>query len=124
MQNVGMTWKTIRLELARTPEFPEGSAAHAYVLRLPIDDNGYIEPAEMKHPSKNPTVHRMWPNEPDRVGVVISRRAGWAFSYEIGDADDEGIFHLEHHPIKPGEYLTITEAEGERLPFKVISCHE
>lgn len=118
-----MTWKTIRLELARTPEFPDGSAAHAYVLRLPIDDNGFIEHAAMKHLNESPVVHRIWPNEHDRTGVVISQRAGWAFSYEVGDADDEGIFHLEHHPIKLGEYLTITEPDGERLPFKVVSCH-
>jgi hypothetical protein len=119
-----MTWKTIRLELARTPEFPQGSAAHAYVFRLPIDDNGYIERSAMEHPIENPIVHRMWRGEPDRNGVVISKRAGWAFSYEIGEGDDEGIFHLEDHPIKTGEYLTITEVDGERLPFKVVSCHE
>jgi hypothetical protein len=119
-----MTWKTVRLGLARTAEFPEGSAAHAYVLRLPIDDDGFIERAAMKHPSESPMVHRMWPNELDQVGMVISQRAGWAFSYEVGDADDEGIFHLEHHPIRIGEYLTITEADGKRLPFKVVSCHD
>ena len=45
-----MTWKTIRLQLARTPKFPQGSAAHAYVLRLPIDDNGMIERGEMIQP--------------------------------------------------------------------------
>lgn len=56
-----MTWKTIRLEIARTPEYPEGSTAHAYVLRLPIDDNGFIERAAMKHPSESPMVHRIWP---------------------------------------------------------------
>lgn len=118
-----MTWKTIRLELARTPQFPEGSAAHVYVLRLPIDDNGMIERAAMKHPTEGPIVRRLWPGEPDKTGVVINQRAGWAFSYEEGDADDEGIFHLEHHPIRLGEYLTITEVNGERLPFKVVSCH-
>ena len=40
-----MTWKIIRLELARTLDFPDGSPAHAYVLRLPIDDNGVLESA-------------------------------------------------------------------------------
>lgn len=118
-----MTWKTIRLELARTPKFPQGSAAHAYVRRLPIDDNGMIERGEMKHPTESPVVRRLWPNEQDRAGVVINQRAGWAFSYEAGDAEDEGIFHLEHHPIILGEYLTITEADGQRLPFRVSSCH-
>jgi hypothetical protein len=37
-----MTWKSIRLELARTKEFPEGSASRAYLLRLPLDDRGRI----------------------------------------------------------------------------------
>jgi hypothetical protein len=119
-----MPWKTIRLELARTQNLPEGSAAHAYILRLPLEANGLIDRAAMKHPSESPIVHRMWPNEHDRNGVIISQRGGWAFSYEEGDADDEGLFHLEHHPIKMGEYLTIREVDGESLPFKVGSCHD
>jgi hypothetical protein len=67
VQDIDMTWKTIRLELARTAEFPEGSAAHAYVLRLPIDDNGFIERSAIKHATESPIVHRMWPGEPDRT---------------------------------------------------------
>lgn len=118
-----MKRKTIRLELARTPEFPTRSAAHAYVLRLPIDDGDLIERSTMKHPSESPIVRQLWPNEHVRTGVVIGQRAGWTFSYEVGDADDEGIWHLEHHPIRLGEYLTITKADGEQLPFKVVSCH-
>jgi hypothetical protein len=110
-----MTWKTIRLELARTPEFPEGSATHSYILRLPLDDDDLIDRAALKHPSESPAV---------RIGVMISQPGGWAFSYEVGDADDEGVFHLENHPIRLGQYLTITEADGERLPFKVVSCHD
>jgi hypothetical protein len=119
-----MTWKTIRLELARTPEFPEGSATHSYILRLPLDDDDLIDRAALKHPSESPAVRRIWPGQADRIGVMISQPGGWAFSYEVGDADDEGVFHLENHPIRLGQYLTITEADGERLPFKVVSCHD
>ncbi|MBL0924632.1 MAG: hypothetical protein IBJ12_09245 [Sphingomonadaceae bacterium] len=119
-----MTWKTIRLELARTPGIPEGSPSHAYILRLPLDTHDMIDRAAIKHPAERPAVRRIWPGQPDRIGVVISQRDGWAFSYEAGDADDEGVFHLENHPIRPGEYLTITETDGERLPFKVVACRE
>lgn len=118
-----MTWKTIHLELARTPEFPEGSAAHAYVLRFPIDDNRFIKQSAMKHPSESPALHGLWPIKPNKTGVVMSRRARRAFSYEVGDTGDEGIFHLEHHPIMLGNYLTITEVAAKRLPFKVVNCH-
>ena len=49
-QNRGMTWKTIRLELARTPEYPEGSAAHAYVLRLPLCHDVEAQIAKRRQP--------------------------------------------------------------------------
>jgi hypothetical protein len=66
-----MPWKTIRLELARTPCFPEGSSVHAYVLRLPVNENG----------------------------------------------------HLEDHVIAVDQYLTITEANGAQLRFRIVRCH-
>lgn len=119
-----MTWKIIRLELARTPEYPEGSSAHAYVLRLPIDDNGMLEKHILLDPEQEPVVRRFWPGEADREGVVIPKGRGWVFSYAPGETDDEALFHLENHPIAVGQYLTITEANGEKLPFKVTSCQD
>ena len=38
-----MTWQSIRLELARTPDFPDGSASRAYLLRLPLHRDGLID---------------------------------------------------------------------------------
>jgi hypothetical protein len=122
--NARMTWKTIRFELARTPRYPEGSAAHAYVLRLPVDQDGMVETRPLKAATEHPTVSRFWPHEPDRTGVVIKTDGKWSFSYRSGEADDETIFHLEDHPINIGEYLTITETNGEKLPFKVVNCHD
>jgi hypothetical protein len=119
-----MTWKTMRLELARTPEYPNGSSAHAYVFRVPLDDDGYIDPVALREAEKRPVVRRFWPGEPDQNGVVISNEKGWAFSYKVGDDDDELIFGLQNHPIQIGEYLTITETDGSELPFKVVSCRE
>ena len=119
-----MTWKTIRLELARTPQYPEGSSAHAYVLRLPLDGEGVIDEEAFRAGRDRAVVRRLWRGEPEQSGLVIRKRRGWAFSYEPGDDDDEGIFHFETHPIRLGEYLTLTEADGERLPFKVVHCHD
>ncbi len=121
--NADMTWKTIRLELARTARFPEGSAAHAYVLRLPVDDNGMVETRPLRDATQQPVVRRFWPDEPDQTGVVIKQGRRWTFSYRPGAADDEAIFHLEDHPVRVGDYLTITETDGQTLPFRVVSCH-
>jgi hypothetical protein len=119
-----MTWKTIRFELARTPDYPDGSAAHAYVLRLPLDAGGLIDAGHLHDAGERSVVRRFWPGEPDQTGVVIRKGRGWAFSYAPGDADDEALFHLENHPIAVGQYLTITEADGRQLPFKVVHCHD
>ena len=116
-----MNWQSIRLELARTPDFPEGSASRAYLLHLPLDERGLIDETQRKLCPARATVRRFWPNEPDMSGHVIRRRDGWAFSYVPGDEDDETIFHLENHPIRLGEYLTLTEPDGSHLPFRVAS---
>ncbi len=119
-----MTWKTIRLELARTAEYPNGSAAHAYVFRVPLNDDGFIETDTLKKAEKRPEVRRFWRGEPDQRGVVIATDKGWAFSYRVGDDDDETIFRLKDHPLTIGEYITITENDGDEWPFRVVSCHE
>ena len=114
-------WTSIRLELARTPDFPEGSPSRAYLLRMPLDDQGLIDEREIGLSPAMATVHRFWPNERDRSGYLIRTPAGWAMSYEPGEADDETVFHLETHPIRIGEYVTLTEPDGQRLPFRVAS---
>ena len=119
-----MNWQSIRLELARTPDFPRGSASRAYLLHLPLNDRGLIdEPSRELCPGRA-TVRRFWPNEADLSGYVIRRNDGWAFSYMPGEEDDEPIFHLENHPIRLGEYLTLTEPDGRRLPFRVASVKD
>jgi hypothetical protein len=119
-----MNWTSIRLELARTPEFPEGSASRAYLLRLPLDTDGLIDAAELHRAPERATVHRFWPNQPDLSGYVVQTPHGWAFSYEIGEEDDETVFHLESHPLRAGEYITLTEPDGSRLPFRVAGLKQ
>ena len=119
-----MQWKNIRLELARTREFPEGSATRVYLLRLPTDESGLIDEAAICDTPARATVRRFWPNEPDRAGYVIRTPRGWAFSYRRGEDDDEAIFHLETHPMRTGEYVTLTEPDGRRLPFRIASVTE
>lgn len=114
-----MNWTSIRLELARTSDFPEGSASRAYLLHLPLDAQGLIDAGALHHTPERATVRRFWPNEPDMSGYVVDTPRGWAFSYAIGDDDDESVFHLESHPLRTGEYITLTEPDGRQLPFRV-----
>lgn len=118
-----MNWKSIRLELARTQDFPEGSASRAYLLRLPVNDNGIIDEDALRAAPQFATVRRFWPNEPDMSGYVIRTQNGWALSYRKGEEDDETIFHLETHRILPGEYIILRESDGKQLPYRIASLN-
>ena len=114
-------WTLARLELARTPEFPEGSASRAYLLRLPLGDDGLIDDAALSEDPAQATVRRSWPDQADQSGYLVRKGRGWAFSHALGEDDDEALYHLEAHPIRLGEYLTLTEPDCTRLPFRVAS---
>lgn len=114
-----MAWFAVRLELARTPDFPQGSPPRAYILHLPLSD-GKIDRAAMGKGTSKALVRRFWPNQPDLTGMVVSTNGnGWAFSYRDGPDDDERIFRLGEHDIVAGNYLTVTEPDGDMLPYRV-----
>lgn len=119
-----MTWNMIRLDLARTKDLPEGSAAHSYLLRLPLDGHGIVDLDAVRAAPERATILRSWPDEPDQNGYLLHTHKGWIFSYAPGDADDEPVFHLETHPLRLGEYVTITERDGTPLCFRVSRCHQ
>ena len=119
-----MSLKRIRLELARTPQFPEGSANHGYEFIAPIDAKGRLDPVGWNASRVACTVRRFWNHTPDEHGVLIHRRDGkWAFSYKPGEDDDEPIFRFDKHSFVLGEYVTVTEHDGTARPFKVASIH-
>ncbi len=113
-------WHLIKLELARTDEFPRGSPSRSYLIRLPLDARGLIDEAARAGDPARATVRRFWPNEPDLSGHVQKSNNGWVFSYAVGEAGDDPFDQLENHPIRVGECLTLTEANGTRNPFHVV----
>ena len=119
-----MALKSVRLELARTPEFPDGSAAHGYEFVLPLDADGHID-VEAWHADKAAcTVRRFWGEEDPESGYLIhTRHRTWAFSYAPGEEDDEPFFRFENHVFKEGEYVSLTGHDGDVHPFKVVSVH-
>lgn len=116
----GVSLKTIRLELARTAEFPEGSAEHGYSLVAPLTDDGHIDLAGWHDVKALCHVTRFWGGADEERGRIVHGRHGWIFDYG-GAASDEPVFKLEHHRFVPGGYVTITEHDGVQRPFRVAS---
>ena len=114
-----MSWKSIRLELAQSRDFPNGSAIRAYLLRLPLGEDGLIDGALLAERPGQATVRRFWPNEPDLSGTIVPIEGGWAFAYESSEA--AALVRHAPHPIRLGEAIILTEPDGRRLPFRVAS---
>ena len=111
-------WKTIRLELGRTADFPAGSVTRAYLVRVPVTNTGEIDEVAVLDNPKRATVRRFWPCEPDRVGHVVRTGCGWAFRCGCSGLPDAT---LEEKRLKLGEDVFVTEGNGPQLPFRVAS---
>jgi hypothetical protein len=115
-----MSFYRIRLELARSPEFPEGAPNRGYEIKAPLSEEGHLDEAAWRTAKDFCTVRRFWQGEPDQEGRLIhTRHRDWAVSYAPGEDDDEPVFHLETHRIAPGEYISIREREGDTETFRI-----
>ena len=115
--------KKVRLELARSPEFPDGSARHGYEFSAPLRRDGHID-AEIwaRHRAKC-KVRRFWEGEEDAHGHLRHVGSRWAFHYDLDREPtvDEPGYRFESHAFRPGEYVSITEHDGSLRTFKVAS---
>ena len=115
--------KTIRLNLARTPEFPDGSDRHYYRFTAPLDAEGHLDPDLWRQHRDRCRVVRNWGGEEEDVGHLVHRPGGsWGFHYDIGgDEGDEAGFRLSTHQFAPGEYVSIRDEDGEMNTFRVVT---
>ncbi|MEP0321814.1 hypothetical protein [Bauldia litoralis] len=118
--------KTIRLNLARTKEFPEGSDRHGYRFTAPLDAEGHLNAEGWKKHRDVCRVVRFWAGEEDDIGHLVHRPGGsWGFTYDIdGDEGDESGFKLSSHTFVPGEYLSIRDDDGELHTFIVVTVQD
>lgn len=115
-----MTWSTIRMELARNPEFPEGSPQHGYLLHAPLDRQGRLDPTAYQLAKNRAVVEEFWGDKDPKRGRLVHRNRNlWCFSF--GESDEEPIFHFGDHTFSPGEYLTVRDLSGADLTFRITS---
>lgn len=118
--------KTIRLNLARTKDFPDGSARHYYRFTAPLDADGHLDAAAWKTHRDRCRVVRSWAGEEEDIGHLVHRPGGsWGFHYDLGgDEGDESGFKLNSHRFVPGEYVSIRDDEGELNTFRVVTVDD
>ena len=126
MTQLPHTLKRIRLNLARSKEFPEGSARHGYEFVAPLDATGHIDPELWRKHRDHCRVRRFWGAE-EEVGRLVhkpggSEHARWVFDYdETAEDDDEAGYRFASHAFRPGEYVSIRDEDAVLHTFVVAS---
>lgn len=118
--------KRIRLNLARSKEFPLGSARHGYEFVAPLDTSGYIDANLWQKYREHCGVRRFWGDE-EEIGRLVHKSGGreharWVFDYEeAAEEDDEAGYRFASHAFRPGEYVSIRDEDGDMHTFQVVS---
>ena len=121
------TLKRIRLNLARSKEFPSGSSRHGYELVAPLDQFGHIDPHLWQRHRHQCRVRRFWQGEDDQIGRLVYKPEGaeharWLFGYHTETwMDDQPGYRFGSHKFTPGEYVSIHDDSGELHTFQVTS---
>lgn len=118
--------KLIRLELARSKEFPSGSTKHGYELVAPLDANAQIDPALWRKYREYCRVRRFW-GDGEEIGHLVHKPGGpehaqWVFDYgRTAGRGDEAGYRLGAHSFRFGDYISIRDEAGESHTFRVVS---
>ena len=120
--------RKVTLHAARSKEFPAGSIRHGYDFIAPLTEDGRIDLEAWKAHRGECFAHRYWVGEPTMQGLLVHHGGGrggsWAFEWKStrsrADEEEEG-FRFGDHTFQVGEYVSVREAEGDLLTFRVVS---
>jgi hypothetical protein len=121
------SFKRIRLNLARSSEFPQGSSRHGYEFVAPLDQNGHIDVEQWRDHRDNCRVRRFWEGEDDEFGMLVHKPGGaeharWVFDYDPdAEDDDESGYRFGAHAFRPGEYVSISDDDGNMHTYQVAT---
>ncbi len=121
--------RKVTLHAARSKAFPDGSIRHGYDFVAPLTEEGRIDVEAWKEHRGECFAHRFWADAPAMQGLLVHRAGGrggstWAFEWKtprvVANDEDEG-FRFGDHAFKVGDYVSVREAEGDLVTFRVAS---
>jgi hypothetical protein len=117
--------KRIRLELARSKEFPNGSATHGYEFVAPLDADAHIDGALWQKYREHCRVQRFWGDD-ECVSELAHKPGGpeharWVFDYDgASEHGGETGYYFGSHSFRLGEYVSIRDEAHQMHTFRVV----
>ena len=117
--------RRIRLILARSKEYPEGSFRYGYEIIAPLDQDGYLDADAWKQKRADCTVRHFAEGRDDEFGMLVHKAGGkdharWVVDYdEKALDDDEAGFMFGTHRFVKGEYVSVRGSDGKTSTFAI-----
>lgn len=121
-----MSLSRIVMRLARNPgsEFG-GDDRRGYTLTAPLTSEGRLDGEAFAKARAECTVRRFAPDEDAVMGRLARRGQNWFFDYDQGSSDDdEPVHRLGDHRFVVGEYVTVTDEDGQPLTYKIVEVQK
>ena len=120
-----MATVTVILALAAGPGFPEGSPDHRYEVQLALDPGGRPDGAAWLADPEPWRARRFAPGQdPQQGDVQHDPDHGWFIRFYGAAAEGpdapEARFDCGPDPVRPGEYVTVTEPDGAEYTYRVV----
>ena len=114
--------RTVRLELARCRDFPEGSDKHGYEFHVPLTKAGMLDRDGLHDHREEATFRRFWGGE-DETWACSTRPPRLGVGFRGRREADGTIFKGDLHCFAPGEYVSIEERDEQTRTFRVVTVH-
>ncbi len=117
-----MSLSRIVMRLARNPgsEFG-GDDRRGYTLTAPLTADGRLDAEAFAKARAECSVRRFAPDEDAVMGRLARRGQNWFFDYDSASSeDDEPVHRLGDHRFVVGEYVTVTDEDGQPLTYKIV----
>ncbi|HRO32595.1 MAG TPA: hypothetical protein PLQ03_04205 [Brevundimonas sp.] len=114
------TFHHIRLELAREPGSPSGDPDTGYDIVAPLNDAGKLDGEALKAEPQRGRVRAFTQDRTTAAGRLTRGPGGrWLLDFEPGVAEDATGFHFGDERFVPGEYVSLTLADGRQHTYVV-----
>ena len=121
-----MSLSRIVMRLARNPgsEFG-GDDRRGYTLTAPLTSEGRLDAEAFAKARSECSVRRFAPDEDAVMGRLARRGQNWFFDYDKDSSDDdEPVHRLGDHRFVVGEYVTVTDEDGQPLTYKIVEVQK